>query len=49
MDPEATVLTIYRWQADGYLNILTASGDETVRAEPFEALELRLGSLFGDD
>jgi len=26
-----------------------AAAGETVRAEPFEAIELRVGTLFGDD
>lgn len=47
--PEASVLTVYRWQQEGYLNVLTATRGETVRAEPFEAVELRVGTLFGED
>jgi len=46
---EVSVLTVCRWQAEGYLNVLTATSEETIKAEPFEAVELRLGSLFGDD
>ncbi|HEY6548402.1 MAG TPA: Uma2 family endonuclease, partial [Vicinamibacteria bacterium] len=49
VDPEATVLTVYRWQMDGYLNVLTATSGETVNAEPFDAVELRVGTLFGQD
>jgi hypothetical protein len=33
-------LTVYRRTADGYL---------VIRAEPFDAIELHVGSLLGDD
>jgi Uma2 family endonuclease len=49
VDPERQVLTVQRWQKDGYLVLLTAGGGETVRAEPFDAIELAVGLLFGDD
>lgn len=49
VDPERELLTVQRWQADGYLVVLTADRSDTVRAEPFEAIELRVGLLFGDD
>lgn len=29
--------------------VLTATLDETVKAEPFDAVELRVGTLFGED
>ena len=29
--------------------VLSAGADETVRAEPFAAVELRVAVLFGDD
>jgi hypothetical protein len=31
----------------GVLEALTAAADETVRAEPFEAIELPLADIFG--
>ena len=34
---------------DGYVEVLIAERGETVRAEPFDAIELRVGVLFGDD
>lgn len=49
VDPDAAVLTVYRGQAEGFLNVLTATRGETVKAEPFDAVELRVGTLFGDD
>jgi hypothetical protein len=35
--------------ARGYLEILAAQRGEIVRAEPFAAVELPVGVLFGDD
>jgi len=49
VDPASQTLTVYRHQAEGYLAALAAKRGETVRAEPFEAIELRAGLLLGDD
>lgn len=49
IDPEAETLAVYRWHADGYLHVLGAQKGERVRAEPFDAVELVVGVLFGDD
>ena len=49
VDPEEETLTVYRWTPDGYLVALTAERLDRVRAEPFDAVELSVGSLFGDD
>ncbi len=49
VDPEHRVLTVFRWTEQGYLAALTAGIGEIVRAEPFEALELKVGALFGAD
>lgn len=49
LDPAAQTLTVYRHHPDGYLAVLAAERGETVRAEPFDAIELRVGFLFGDD
>jgi hypothetical protein len=38
-----------RWSADGYVTVLRAESHETVRPEPFQAIELHVGVLFGDD
>lgn len=48
-DPKVKTLTVYRHQAEGYLAVLVAEAGETVRAEPFHAIELRVGLLFGED
>jgi Uma2 family endonuclease len=49
LDPEREVLTVHRWERDGYLVVLQAARGHTVRAEPFEAMELKVGLLFGDE
>ena len=49
VDPERAVLIVQRWAADGYLVVLTAGRGETVRAEPFDGIEIAVGQLFGDD
>jgi hypothetical protein len=38
-----------RHTPEGYLTILRAERGEVVRAEPFDAIELAVGTLFGDD
>jgi Uma2 family endonuclease len=47
LDPERLTLTVLRWTSEGYLEPLTATADETVHAEPFEAIELALAEIFG--
>jgi len=49
VDPASQTLTVYRHHADGYLAVLAAKRGEVVRAEPFEAIELRVGLLFDED
>jgi hypothetical protein len=49
IDPERETLTVHRWIRDGYLFALGARRGDHVRAEPFEAVELQVGMLFGDD
>jgi Uma2 family endonuclease len=49
LNPEEKMLLVQRWSAAGYTTILAASSGQTVRAEPFEAIELRVGVLFGDE
>lgn len=49
VDPERETLTVHRWSEPGYVVALVAERGETVRAEPFDAIELRVGVLFGDD
>jgi Uma2 family endonuclease len=49
VDPREESLVVYRYTPEGYLAVLTAITGETVRAEPFDAVELRIGELFGRD
>lgn len=46
VDPEARTLQVYRRVTDGWLLATTAAGDDVVRAEPFEAVELDLALLW---
>lgn len=48
-DPRDATLTVLRWSSDGYVTRLRAGRSEVVRAEPFEAIEFAVGTLFGDD
>ncbi|HSS02894.1 MAG TPA: Uma2 family endonuclease [Kofleriaceae bacterium] len=47
-NPEAKLLIVHRWEPKGYLIAPTAASGEVVRAEPFDAVELRVDVLFGD-
>ncbi len=49
LDVQEKLLIGHRWSVDGYTMVLSAGADETVRAEPFDAVELRVAVLFGDD
>ena len=48
-DPSDGTLTVLRWTEAGYLVVLAAQRGDTVRAEPFQAVELRIDWLFGED
>lgn len=49
VDPVTETLTVHRWTPEGYLIALRAARGATVRAEPFEAIEIAVGTLFGDE
>jgi Uma2 family endonuclease len=49
VDPRDESLTVLRWSPEGYTAVLVAQRGERVRPEPFGALELPVGVLFGDD
>jgi Uma2 family endonuclease len=49
IDPAEQTLAVYRWAPDGYVELLAAERGERGRAEPFEAIPLEVGVLFGDD
>ena len=49
VDTEREMLTVLRLTAECYVEVLTAARKDRVRAEPFDALELQIGVLFGED
>ncbi|HET7501737.1 MAG TPA: Uma2 family endonuclease [Kofleriaceae bacterium] len=49
LHPEEQMLIVQRWTARGYLTALSAGANQTVRAQPFDAIEIRVAELFGDD
>jgi Uma2 family endonuclease len=49
VDPIDETLAVYRWHTDGYVEVLVAERGERVKAEPFDAIDLKVGVLFGDD
>lgn len=49
VEPRDQTLTVMRWSEAGYITVLRAERGEAVRAEPFDAIELHVGTLFGDD
>lgn len=49
VDPRDSTLTVMRWDEAGYTTVLRAERGETVHPEPFDAIELAVGTLFGDD
>lgn len=49
VDPRDATLSVMRWSQAGYVTVLVADRSELVRAEPFEAVELEVATLFGED
>jgi len=49
IDPDDATLTVMRWSSGGYSNVLAAEHGDRVRAEPFQQIELAVGTLFGDE
>lgn len=49
LDEPARSLTVYRHSDLGYVTVLVAEAGQTVRAEPFDAIELNVSELLGDD
>jgi len=48
-NPQDKTLVVHRWEPKGYLIVLTAASGDVVRGEPFEAVELRVDAMFGDE
>ncbi|MEI7895059.1 MAG: Uma2 family endonuclease [Myxococcales bacterium] len=49
IDPVEETLAVHRWGPDGYIEVVAATRAECVRAEPFDAVELNVGALFGEE
>jgi Uma2 family endonuclease len=49
VDPEEKSLTVMRLEPQGYVIALAAAAGEAVRAQPFDAVELRVSAIFGDE
>lgn len=49
LDPESAMLRVHRWMPQGYLVVLDARRGQTVRAEPFDGVEISVGGLFDDE
>lgn len=49
LDPETGTLNVFRHEPQGYLSVLIADRPQRVRAEPFDAIEVSVGVLLGDD
>lgn len=49
LDPANRILMIYRHSAEGYIFVRGAQAGSILRAEPFDALELSVGFLFGEE
>jgi Uma2 family endonuclease len=49
VDPRDSTVTVMRWSTEGYITVMRAERGETVRAEPFDAVELVVGTLFGEE
>ena len=49
VDPAEETLSVHRWAPEGYLEVLIAERGERVNAEPFGAIPLQVGILFGDE
>ncbi len=49
LHPQEQVLVVHRLGPAGYVIVLSAGTDETVRAEPFDAVDLAVSVLFGGE
>ncbi len=47
--PLEKTLFVHRWTPDGYVVRAAAASGDVVRAEPFDAVELRVAVMFGDE
>lgn len=48
-DPTEETLSAFRWTQDGYLLVVAAGTGQRVRVEPFAAIEIEVGEIFGHE
>ncbi len=48
-DPEAGTVAVYAWREDAYAAVVVAKRGERHRLPPFDAIDLEIGVLLGDD
>jgi len=48
INPQTKTLEVFRRAEDGWILLFTHGGDESVQAEPFEAIAIELPALWGD-
>jgi Uma2 family endonuclease len=46
VDPDEQLLEVFRREGSSWLRVQSGGGDETLRPEPFEAIELELAALW---
>lgn len=49
MDVAERILTVYRWNPEGWLRLMAVEPGGYARIEPFETVEFEVAVLFGDD
>lgn len=49
VDPDEQTFTVHRWTPEGYAVAVAAQRGDRVRAEPLEAIEIKVDSLFAED
>ena len=49
IDPDEETLSAFRWTKTGYLLILAARTGDRARVEPFDAIVLDIGEIFGHE
>lgn len=49
VDPSTRILEVFRREGDRWLVVATHGGDEKVRVEPFEAIEIELLPVWGEE
>jgi Uma2 family endonuclease len=48
IDPSDKIISVHRWQADGYVNTINGVAGERVKLPPFAEVEIDVSYLLGD-